>query len=294
MPIRLLPLSSPGDDLQRSLEPDSRDSFKILRIAMDKPTPAPTSPAALPRRILLTGAAGAVGRRISLGLVARGHWVRGFDLHPSPGVSETVVGDLADAQAVSAAVEGCDIIIHLGAYPNDADFIDVLLKPNVIGLYHVLDSARQHNVRRLVLASTMQVISGLKKGRSETVRLDDGVAPVNHYALTKVWAEAAGEMYARKFGLSVINVRIGWFVRNQHEAQRVNKGSMGDWTLSHDDAVRFFCRCVESEAPAAGQCVTLFAISGPPGESPVDMTPARESIGFEPQDRWPAGTYLDQ
>jgi hypothetical protein len=37
--------------------------------------------------------------------------------------------------------------------------------------------------------------------------------------MTKVWAETLGEMYARVHGLSIIIARIGWFVRNEAEAE---------------------------------------------------------------------------
>ena len=106
-----------------------------------------------------------------------------------------------------------DAVVHLGAYPNPADFIEVLLGPNVVGLYHVCEAAAEFGVPRLVLASTVQVTTG-HKFRDRPVTVEDGPAPVNHYALTKVWAEAAGDMYARVHSLSVISVRIGWFPRN--------------------------------------------------------------------------------
>lgn len=55
------------------------------------------------------------------------------------------------------------------------------------------------------------------------VKIEDGPKPVNHYALTKVWGEAMGDMYARVHKLSVINVRIGWLPRNAEEAQTTTR-----------------------------------------------------------------------
>ena len=89
-----------------------------------------------------------------------------------------------------------DTIIHLGAYPNPADFIDVLLGPNVVGLYHICEAAKDLGVERLVLASTLQVVTG-HQFADRPVRIEDGPAPVNYYALTKAWAEVTGDMYAR-------------------------------------------------------------------------------------------------
>ena len=104
-------------------------------------------------------------------------------------------------------MNGIDIVVHLGAYPNNADFLDVLMEPNVRGLYNVCSAAADAKVKRLVLASSLQVISGHHK--EGVIGIEDGSKPTNHYALTKVWAESMGDMYARVHDLSVINVRIG-------------------------------------------------------------------------------------
>ena len=188
-----------------------------------------------PRRILVTGAGGAIGTPVCRHLQERGHRVRGFALEAHPDLEDSVVGNLSDFDAVRAAVAGMDSVIHLGAYPDEA-------------------------------------------------------APVNHYALTKVWAEEMGRMYARVHNLSVILVRIGWFPRNTGEALRLAAYPRGPSVyLSHTDAARFFERCVESAVPAPGEAVTLFAISRPAGERRLDMRASRETVGYEPQDTWPEG-----
>src|SRR5918996_1378953 len=118
---------------------------------------------AVPRRVVVTGSTGAIGEPLCGFLLRRGHYVRGFARRPTPGLSDYVTGDLADRDAVRRAAEGMDTIVHLGAYPNPADFIEVLLKPNVVGLYHVCEAAAEFKVRRLVLASSVQVISGHRR-----------------------------------------------------------------------------------------------------------------------------------
>src|SRR4051812_18447881 len=147
--------------------------------------------AAEPRRVLVTGSTGAIGQPLCRYLLQRGHAVRGFARRPTPGLDDYVVGDLSDREAVRRAAAGMDTIVHLGAYPNPADFIAVLLQPNVVGLYHVCEAAVEFAVRRLVLASSVQVISGHRfpAGADRPVRVEDGPAPTNHYALTKAWAE---------------------------------------------------------------------------------------------------------
>ena len=77
---------------------------------------------ACPQRILITGAGGAVGRPVSRGLLACGHFVRGLDLHHVDGLSECVVGSVSDAEAVDRATDGMDSVIHLAAYPEGSRF----------------------------------------------------------------------------------------------------------------------------------------------------------------------------
>ncbi len=242
------------------------------------------------KRVLVTGSTGAIGTPVCARLLERGHAVRGFARRPSPSLTDYVVGDLSDRHKVRAAAEGMDTVVHLGAYPNDADFLDVLLEPNVRGLYNICDAARQAGVRRLVLASTLQVVSAHLKADKGLVRIDDGPAPTNHYGLTKAWAELMGEMYARVHGMSVIAVRIGWLPRNPREAAALAAAAHGpDLFFSHNDAARFFERCVESPSPQPGESVILFAASRPARTQRLDLALARDTIGYEPEDVWPAG-----
>lgn len=242
-----------------------------------------------PVNVLVTGSTGAIGQPLIEHLQARGHTVRGFARRPTPGLTDYVEADLTDRDAVRRAVEGMDAVIHLGAYPNDADFMSVLLEPNVVGLYNLLEACAEHKPRRVVLASTVQTITG-HRFRDRPVRLEDGPAPVNHYALTKVWAEVAGDMYARVHGLSVIAVRIGWFPRNTEECRRLAASEHGpNMFFSHRDSDRFFALCVESANPPAGRCEIVMAASKPAGIARMDLEPARRVIGYEPQDTWPEG-----
>lgn len=241
-----------------------------------------------PQQILVTGASGAIGTPVCRHLLSLGHYLRGFSKEQHPDLQDQITDDLCNEKAVRQAMHGIDTVIHLGAYPNDADFLEVLIEPNVRGLYNVCAAAADANVKRLVLASSLQVISGHHK--EDVIRTEDGAKPTNHYALTKVWAEDMGDMYARVHDLSVINVRIGWFPRNTVEAQHLGQYEHGPRVyFSHDDACRFFERCVESKDPQPGECITVFATSRSPDTVRLDLTPARRFLAYEPQDTWPQG-----
>jgi len=233
-------------------------------------------------RILVTGSSGAVARAVLPELVAHGHQVRGLDRVPTAGLAESVVDDIENRDAVQRAMQGMNAVIHLAAEPNDAEFSQ-LVGPNVLGLFNVMNAAREERVERVVLASSVQVIGRQFRG-ARPVAVQDS-APSNHYALTKLWAEHMGEMYARCYGMSVLAVRIGWLVRNRDEAITMMQRPLKDLYLSSKDAGRFFLRAVQ--APNIGFAV-VYAASQEAAQT-FDLEPARELLGFIPQDSWPSG-----
>lgn len=252
-----------------------------------------TEQAVEPKRVLVTGSTGAIGQPVCEHLIKRGHYVRGFARRPTPGVEDYVQGDLADRDKVREAVKGVDTIVHLGAYPDRADFMEYLLGPNVIGLYNICEAAVEFGVKRLSLASSIQTISGMRDHEG-VLKTEDGAAPMNHYALTKVWAEVTGDMYAHLHDLSVVNVRIGWLPRDPGEADVLKASGWGaDVYFSHADAQRFYERVVESPTPAPGESVTVFAISKYKDQERLDLELPRRVLGYEPQDVWPEGLNFE-
>lgn len=240
------------------------------------------------KKIMVTGSAGGVGRAACKALVAAGHQVRGFDRISTPGVGDSIVGDILDRPAVLQAAAGMDALIHLAATPDESDFLQQLMEPNVRGLYHVCDAMHRQGVQRLILASSVQVAFGHDWTR-KPVRLEDGPRVTNHYALTKLWAEDLGEMYARIYGMSVIAARLGWLPRSKEHAEELRASSIGtDVYLSHGDAGRFFLACVDADL-APGRFEALYVTSKPVGQAKVDISATDKLVGYKPQDRWPEG-----
>ena len=252
-------------------------------------------------KILLTGSAGAIGRVIAPALLAAGHEVRGFDLQPNADLDDQVIADLTDAEAVDRAMAGRDALIHLAAYPDPAPFVDTLLGPNVIGLYQVVDAAKRQELSRVVLASSMQVISGdMRRDRGDAPIGVEASSPTNDYALTKVWAEQLGAMLARTTDITVLVARIAWYVRNPKEAERVHSRSV--WQrhyISARDIARFFVAAVESDATRWPEPFQIAYAIGPgrslDGEtrSAVDLEPGRRLLGYEPRDAFPKHLAFD-
>ena len=246
------------------------------------------------KSILLTGAAGGVGQAIGAALMDADHEVVAFDRLETPGFTRSIVADILDRHAVLEAAQGMDVIIHLAAAPDEADFIDELLEPNIRGLYHVCDAARARSVPRLVLASSVQVVTGHSLRASsqsfkKLIKIDDGPRVVNHYALTKLWAEGIGEMYSRVHNMTVIAARLGWLPRSVEHAEALRSSTWGpDVYLSHGDAGRFFQTCVETELDE-GRFEILFARSKSANVDRLDLEPSRRILGYEPRDTWPEG-----
>jgi nucleoside-diphosphate-sugar epimerase len=240
------------------------------------------------RNVLVTGAAGWVGQAVCRELLSRGHHVRGLDRLPGPlsDLPDFHLAELEDAAAIDRAAQGMDSIVHLAATPDDADFMSRLLGPNIIGVYNVCDAARRHNVRRLVLTSTMQVING-HDWRTRTVSVQDGPSVTNHYGVTKVFAEAMGQMYHQTHKLSVVVARLGWCPRTQPQWQKMTESQTARRIyLSPGDAGRFFACAVE--APDVGYAL-VFVTSRPSQPAALDLEPARIAVGFQPQDLWSDG-----
>lgn len=241
-------------------------------------------------KVLVTGSAGRIGQAVVRELKARGYTVRGFDLVPTTGADESVVGDLTDGAVVRRAAEGVAALVHLAATPDDDDFLSKLLPNNVVGVYHVLEAARLAGVRRLVLASSGQVVWWQRERGPWPITADVQPTPRHWYAATKVFQEAAGRAYAESHGLSVIAVRLGWCPRTPEQVREIAATEWArDVYLSPTDAGRFFACAVEAaDIPFA----IVYATSRPAQRGLYDMGPAKELLGYEPQDIWPQGVEV--
>jgi nucleoside-diphosphate-sugar epimerase len=180
-------------------------------------------------------------------------------------------------------------VIHLAATPDDDDFVTKLLPNNVLGAFHVLEAARLAGVRRLVLASSGQVVWWQRFTGPLPIRADAQPTPRGWYAATKVFLEGAGRALAEAHGISVIAVRLGWCPRDRGHVGELAQTDWGpDVYLSPGDAGRFFACAVE--APADIRFAVVYACSRPVRQLYYDARPAKELLGYEPQDTWPQGT----
>jgi uronate dehydrogenase len=159
-------------------------------------------------RVLITGAAGNVARRLRPLLA--GHYDLRLSDREVPDDLATgdafVQADLAAPEQVERAVSGVEGIVHLGAVSVERPWQQIL-PANIIGAYNLFEAARRHKVRRVVFASSNHVVGFYP--RSRRIGVDALVRPDGYYGVSKAFGEALGALYAYKHGLAVTCLRIG-------------------------------------------------------------------------------------
>ncbi len=165
-------------------------------------------------RLLITGAAGRIGRILrrsltdgSLAGVCRR--LRVTDLQPLGTAApheELVQGDLGDPAAVRAMMAGVDAVVHLAGYPREAPW-EVILDSNIRPTIHLWEAALAAGTRRIVFASSNHAIGFYPQGE----RIDHRVPhrPDGRYGLSKAFMEDVARTYADKHGIAAMGLRIG-------------------------------------------------------------------------------------
>jgi nucleoside-diphosphate-sugar epimerase len=144
-------------------------------------------------KALVTGAGGFVGGAIAAALRERGDQVRAFSRHEHAGLAargiEAMRGDVADAAAVAAAVEGMDVVFHAAAKVSAAGAWAEFSAANVDGTRNVIAACRTHGVGALVFTSTPSVACG----HEDLEGVDESIGYASHfdahYARSKAIAE---------------------------------------------------------------------------------------------------------
>lgn len=261
-------------------------------------------------KILVTGATGKVGSRLSKRLVERGDHVRALVrdaarakeiLDPRVELAE---GDLLDEGSLAVAVRGVDAVVHCaaffrGATPEQATTV------NDLGTQHLANAARAASVRRFVFTST-GLVYGPNDGR--LAGEDDACAPTIAYPISKLAAE---RFLLAMEGLDVRVLRLPFVygdgdphIEEVIPHMRAFAPTQRMSIAHHADVAQAITRMLDAPAPShriynvvdddAPDLITLFATVGapPPDGSAaeqgrpfatlLDGRRIREDLGFKP------------
>ncbi len=164
-------------------------------------------------RVLVTGAAGLLGRHVVDDLLGHGARVTSFDQRAPEHALDWVAGDVADPVAVASAVRGQDAVVHLAARANIwSGSASEIMRVNTLGTWNVFQAAEAAGVRRVVLCSSDSVVGyTVREGRLlppryAPVDLAHPLLATDPYALSKILGEAIGRSFAAR-GMEVIALR---------------------------------------------------------------------------------------
>jgi len=177
--------------------------------------------------ILITGGAGFIGSHLSERIIGLGHRViciDDFNDFYDPAIKEDnlrhIIGntgfslyraDILDAPAIRDifSAHSIDLVIHLAARAGVRPSLDNAVlygKVNVEGTINLLESCREHGIKKFIFASSSSVYGGNKKMPfSETDKVDNPVSP---YAATKKAGELVCHTYHHLYDISVFAFRF--------------------------------------------------------------------------------------
>lgn len=245
-------------------------------------------------KILVTGATGKVGSRLSKRLARRGHEVRALvrDRRRAVALEATAIelaeGDLLNPESLTLALRGVDVVVHCAAFFRGAT-PEQAREVNDLGTQQLAHAARAASVKRFVFTST-GLVYGSNGGR--LAREDDPCAPTAAYPVSKLAAE---RFLLALDGLDVRVLRLPFVYGDGdphiEEAIPMLRGFPPRQCMSiahHADVARAVSRLIETPSPAhrvynvvddeAPDLATLFASAGEP---PPDGSNAASAGAFD-------------
>lgn len=238
---------------------------------MTSPSPPPL------RTLLLTGAAGTLGRLLAPAL--RPHCQR-LVLSDLPAAADLLTAaegverrpcDLADAAAVKRLLQGVDAVVHLGGVSVEKPFEQVL-QANIRGAFHLYEAARLAGTQRVVFASSNHVTGCYAQG--QTISPADPPRPDGYYGLSKLFGEGLASLYFDRYGIESVCLRIGTAT-----PEPPDRRGLATW-ISPRDLVSLVLASLTARGVG---CLVAYGMSGNP-RGWWDTAAAWARLGFRPQD----------
>ena len=204
------------------------------------------------------------------------------------------LADLTDFTGMQLATAGIDVVVHMAADASGASGWESIRDNNIDGTYHVFEASRLAGVKRIIYASTNQVVFGYMRHEPYPALLERGLEnippqqfpsiehtqptrPLNHYSCSKVFGEALAHMYAYTHDISCICLRIGWVTPDDQLPQPRARVL---W-CSQRDIIQLVEKCIL--APDDLRFDVFFGQSDNDYNF-VDIQHAKDVLGYNPQD----------
>ncbi len=158
----------------------------------------------------VTGGVGFIGQFLVASLLDEGHEVtiydnlssgRAEDINPK---AEFILGDIRDLQRLTTAMDGQDVVWHLGAngdIPRGQKDPDWDFQVNTVGTKNVLDAMRATKVCRILFSSTAAAYGDGAANRKPLAETYGPLLPISLYAASKIAGEAMISAYCHLFGM---------------------------------------------------------------------------------------------
>ena len=232
------------------------------------------------RTILITGAAGNIGAKLAAHFKGTGAYE--LRLLDQRGGGEIVAADLASYDDDWALqFESVDTVLHFAGEPRGTASWASVLRANVTATQHVLRASRAAKVRRVVFASTNQVMLGYRF-REGPVTTDMPPAPLSPYGISKLCCEQLGRAFVEETGIDFLALRIGYFQRGENRPgahMQIGEWGQSMW-LSNRDMNQAAERAIEAEN--FGFAVVNLVSNNAGMRWDIEHT--REIIGYVPLD----------
>lgn len=232
------------------------------------------------RNLLLTGAAGVLGRvlRTPLGrLCGAGQTYAALRLSDRVARSAAVGPheqdrpcELADRRAMESLLQGVAAVVHLGGVAVEGPF-EPICEANIRGVFHLYDAARLAGTRRIVLASSNHASGCYPQG--QPIGPADLPRPDGYYGVSKLFAEQMAQLYWDRYGIESVCLRLGTVA-----AEPQDRRALSTW-LSFADLERLVLAALSAKDVG---CLTVYGVSANPARWWSEA--GWEQLGYRPQD----------
>ncbi|MBT9491414.1 MAG: NAD(P)-dependent oxidoreductase [Paucibacter sp.] len=240
---------------------------------MSDSAPLPAGPPAPISRLLLTGAAGVLGRLLRPRLHRVCEQLLLHDRVSSGALAAheaEQVCDLSDHAAMTQLLQGVDAVVHLGGVSMESPFEQVAAS-NLHGVFNLYEAARLSGCRRIVFASSNHATGCYPRGQA--LSASDPPRPDGYYGVSKLFGENMAQLYWDRYGLETVCLRIGTASPTPEDRR-----ALSTW-LSPDDLERLVLAALL--APGVG-CLTVYGVSANSARWWSDQ--GWDKIGYRPQD----------